>query len=403
MPPELTICIITQSHLCRNPRVLKEAITLAEAGYQVQILTTIFSTELRQQDLAAISSYSNINLQIVSNLSATTFSSFIDKLTNKFARSLKRYFNIETGVSLGYGASRYYTKAKATNADLYICHQELATHIGTKLLKAGHKVGFDLEDWYSEDLLPKARASRSVNMLRKAESIALNKGTYCITTSRTMAQKLAVTYSSPIPEVIYNVFSSPQISKMPAAFSHPLKLFWFSQTIGEGRGIEQFINLLSNFKNGLELHLLGNVSQTYKGTLKELMPQQHSLHFHALVPAHQLPAKIAEFDIGLALELDTPMSRNYTITNKFFQYIQSGLPVIVSQTVGQTEAFEQFKPGFMLSQHPTGHEIIELEKWLSNSDGLRAAKTKVVEASAVYNWENESKKLLAIIKNALEK
>lgn len=402
-PLEKTICIITQSHLCRNPRVLKEAITLVGAGYQVQIITNSFSGELYQQDMAVISAYHNINLQIVSNLSESTFGSFTDRLTKKLACLLKKYLNIETYLSLGYGALRYYAKAKAAKADLYICHQELATYIGTKLLKTGHKVGFDLEDWYSEDLLPEARTLRPINLLRKAEAIALNKGIFCTTTSRAMAQKLAETHSSPIPEVIYNVFPAPQISVKPKEFSHPLKLFWFSQTIGEGRGIEPFINLLTRFKKRLEVHLLGNISPNYKATLQELMPKQHLLQFHEIVLTQQLPLKIGEFDIGLALELDTPMSRNYTITNKFFQYIQSGLPVIVSQTTGQMEAFERFKPGFMLSQQPTNHEIIELGKWLNNPVELQTAKTKAIEASAVYNWENESKKLLIIIKNALEK
>lgn len=398
-----SICILTQSHLCRNPRVLKEAITLAKAGYQVHILTNNFSAELHQQDNAAISQYPNIRLQIVSDLSKINFSSFTDKLINKFARLLNKHLGLETSLSLGYGALRYYDKAKSIKADLYICHQELATYIGTKLLEAGHKVGFDLEDWYSEDLLPQARQSRAVHLLKKAEQIALNKGTFCITTSQAMAQKLSETYSSPRPGVIYNVFPSPDISKTSTAFSRPLKLCWFSQTIGEGRGLEPFIRLLNNLNNPIELHLLGNINADYKGTLIRLMPKQHHLYFHEIVPAHQLPEKIAAFDMGLALELDTPISRNYTITNKFFQYIQSGLPVVVSKTSGQAEAFEKFKPGFMLSQKPGKTEISRLYAWLNDPVALQTAQAKAIEASKVYNWENESEKLLTIIKNTLEK
>lgn len=402
MPSEPKICILTQSHLCRNPRVLKEAITLAEAGYQIQILTNSFCPQLHKQDSAAISQYPNICLQIVADLSKTNFNSFTDKLINKFARFLNKKFGLETSLSLGYGALRYFHKAKSTRADLYICHQELATHVGTKLLEAGYKVGFDLEDWYSEDLLPQARKSRPVRLLKNAEQIALNKGAFCITTSQAMAQKLSETYSSPLPGVIYNVFPSPGIENPTITFSRPLKLFWFSQTIGEGRGLEPFISLLNGLNNSIELHLLGNINTDYKETLIRLMPGQHHLYFHDLVQPELLPAKIAAFDIGLALELDTPMSRNYTITNKFFQYIQSGLPVIVSKTAGQTEAFEQFKPGFMLSQKPALTEITQLYTWLNDDDALQTAKAKAIEAAKVHNWEYESKKLLTIIKNTFE-
>jgi glycosyltransferase involved in cell wall biosynthesis len=396
------ICIITQSHLCRNPRVLKEAITLAAAGYEVCILTGIISADLYQQDLEAIKAFPNLSLQVVSDLSASTIYSFTDKLFHKLGRLFTRNFKTETILSLGYGTARYYNKAKAIKAQLYICHQELATCIGTKLLNADFKIAFDFEDWYSEDLLSDARAERPINLLRRVESVALNKGIFCVTTSNALAKKLSAVYACPTPEVIYNVFTSPG-TPFKKEFSEPLKLFWFSQTIGPGRGLEQFIKLLSSIKSRLEIHLLGNIDNGYREKLDALLPKQHLLCFHDTVKAHKLAEKITEFDIGLALELDTPMSRNYTITNKFFQYIQSGLPVITSETEGQDEAFEMFKPGFKLPQQASDIQIAGLEKWLNDPVELQTAKNRAIEASAFYNWENESKKLLALVKDALEK
>ncbi|QEC77912.1 glycosyltransferase family protein [Mucilaginibacter ginsenosidivorax] len=398
------VCIITQSHLCRNPRVLKEATTLVTAGYDVTILTNIISNDLYQQDLLAISASPGIKLQAISNLSASSFNSFTDKFLNKIGRLLARNFKIESSLALGYGAMRYHSKAKAVKADLYICHQELATYIGTRLLNEGYEVAFDFEDWYSEDLLPEARAERPINLLRHIEAIALNKGTYCITTSNALAKQLAQVYLCPQPKAIYNVFPSPGIiPNKTKAIKKPLKLFWFSQTIGPGRGIEQFMNLLNSVKTGVELHLLGNITTAYREILVTLMPTQHGLYFHSLVGENQLAAKIAGFDIGLAMELGTPPSRNYTITNKFFQYIQSGLPVIASETEGQNEAFDKFKPGFKLPQQPSPEQISELDKWLNDPGSLQLAQQQAIEAAAFYNWENESKKLLQLVNNALEK
>ncbi|WP_162996813.1 glycosyltransferase family 4 protein [Mucilaginibacter kameinonensis] len=399
-----TICIVTQSHLCRNPRVLKEATALAAAGYDIHILTGSVSADLYAQDLSAIANFPNIRLQLVSDLSKTNSKSISDRFFNKLGRWVIRRFKIENSLALGYGALRYYDAARAIKADLYICHQELPTHIGSRLLKAGFKVAFDLEDWYSEDLLPEARTERPIGLLRHAESEALKKGTFCITTSNTLAEKLAQQYSSPKPQVIYNVFPSPEISfQKTKLFSKPLKLFWFSQTIGPGRGLEQFIKVLYLLKTPVELHLLGNVTEAYRQSLMALLHSQHHLFFHDLVPENQLAAKIAEFDIGLALELNTPASRNYTITNKFFQYIQSGLPVITSETEGQKEGYDLFKPGFKLSQQPDGAEIEALEKWLNSQEELQLARNRAIEAGTFYNWENESKKLISLVGTALEK
>jgi glycosyltransferase involved in cell wall biosynthesis len=404
MSPNQVVCIITQSHLCRNPRVLKEAIALANAGYRVNIVTGIISSELYRQDLSSIKSYPNIRITKVVDLSLPSLPSFTDRLLNKLGRMLVSKFKIENSLSLGYGTNHYYKKAKTIKADLYICHQELATYIGTKLIKAGFKVAFDLEDWYSEDLLPAARAGRPINLLRQTESATLNKGVFCITTSKVLAKKLSQTYSCPIPTAIYNVFASPDVDlNKPKAFSNPLKFFWFSQTIGTGRGLEQFITISKAFKNKVEIHLLGNITSQYRELLNSILPAQHKLYFHELVEESKLAAKIAGFDIGLALELDSPMSRNYTITNKFFQYIQSGLPVIASETAGQIEGFEQFKPGFMLPQNPLVTDVNKLEPWLNNTAALQSAREKAIEMASVFNWQTESKKLLNLVKRALEK
>jgi glycosyltransferase involved in cell wall biosynthesis len=158
---------------------------------------------------------------------------------------------------------------------------------------------------------------------------------------------------------------------------------------------------MAGFKNKLELHLLGNIYAVYRTYLIGIMPGQHQLIFHDLVPDKKLADKITCFDIGLALELNTPASRDYTITNKFFQYIQSGLPVIANKTQGQNEAFEKFRPGFLLSQNPDSQEIQRLEEWLNNPVELTAACDRVTEAAGFYNWEKESGKLTACIQNLL--
>ena len=392
------ICICTQSHLCRNPRVLKEALTLSAAGYTVIILTAVYSDNLLQQDLELIRN-TTIQYRFYSDLRHINLKSITDRFTKKFASLLERTFHINNKSALGYGANRLRNTSAGLHADLYIMHQELATYMGTRLIKKGFRVAFDLEDWYSEDLLPEAQRKRPINLLRESESIALKKGVFCTTTSEALAKKLAEFYSATPPWVIYNVFNS---YNFPAEkkFASPLKLFWFSQTIGPGRGLEEFISMLHSIDTCLELHLLGNIENEYKTRLQLSMPGQHKLYLHPMVSADELLHKIAGFDIGLALELTSPPSRNYTITNKFFQYLQAGLPVIASETEGQNEGFEQFKPGFKLSQQPNLNQVTALKNWLNDTAALKLAREKAIATAGVYNWENESNKLLGLLEQA---
>lgn len=354
-------------------------------------------------DLDLIRGFPAIHLQSVSDLTKNNLGAFIDRAFFKLGCSLVKYLKLENSLALGYGSYKYLKKSKIIKADLYICHQELATFIGVKLIKAGRRVVFDFEDWYSADLLPSARNARPISLLQKMESLALNYGSLSITTSQALAGKLAVQYSCKKPEVIYNVFPfEAELNERKKAFSNPLKLFWFSQTIGRGRGLEEFIFILQSIHNPLELHLLGNIDAEYKNCLSGLIGSRHGLFFHQTVPETELAAKIAGFDIGLAIELMAPPSRNYTVTNKFFQYLQSGLPVIATETEGQKEVFNKFKPGFMLPQKPNATQVKALAAWLNDPSALQEAAKVAKAAALVYSWENESKKLLRLINNAIK-
>ncbi|PTR01270.1 glycosyltransferase involved in cell wall biosynthesis [Mucilaginibacter yixingensis] len=397
-----SICIISQSHLSRNPRVLKECLALQQEGYQVTILTAIYSHDLLNEDKQLLKN-SGVTCLFYSDLRKKNFRTFKDRLIRKTMVFLQQYFGVESTLSLGYGAKRLKKMSRQIQADLFICHQELPTCIGTWLLKKGKKTAFDLEDWYAEDLLPETQKKRPIHLLKAAEQYVLHNGTYCTTTSITLAKKLSVVYQSPQPAVLYNVFPKPNIPGGEKTFNTPLKLFWFSQTIGPGRGLEQFIALLHYINAPVELHLLGAADTRYQSLLTGAIPLQHSIHFHGLVPTQQLPGVIAQFDIGLALEMDEPPSRNYTITNKFFQYIQSGLPVIASATVGQLEAFESYTPGYMLEHGMSEADAPGLASWLNNADALQAARQRALQAAEFFNWENESKKLVALVENAIGK
>ena len=232
------ILIATQSHLCRNPRVLKEALTLVNAGYKVSILTAIYSDELLQEDISLIKG-TNISYEFYSDLRAFNFISYKSRLIRKLFTLLQAKVGIETILSLGYSLANFKQKCLSANADLYIMHQETATIIGSKM--AGKfNVAFDMEDWYSEDLLPDARKGRPIQLLKKAEKAALQKGTYCTTTSIAIANALKAEYNvADAPYAIYNSFNyaDPETSKKNRSHSNKIVLVFTNYWAGAWIGI----------------------------------------------------------------------------------------------------------------------------------------------------------------------
>jgi len=391
------ICIITHSHLCRNPRVLKEAICLSKAGYCVTILNGTYSEELTEQDQSLIKD-TGITMLPVFSLQKSGPRSYVYRLVKRLSGILVKKFDFQLPSSLGYASWHFLSLALRQKADLYICHQEIGLYCGTQLIKGKKKVAFDFEDWYSEDLLGYAQKERPIRLLRKLEKIALQQGAFCFTPSDAMSSRLALVYKARIPLTISNSFDLDEtILVNNKKFNSPIKLFWFSQTIGPGRGLENFLSMLNNIEFGLEVHLLGEISADYKKELRNLMRGQHNIQFHPLVKPGELAAKIAEFDIGLALEQKELPSRDVTVTNKFFQYALSGLPIIISPSAGQVKISGDQPPGFLLDDSLSTDQAARLESWLRSEVDLQKARARAITFARQYCWQKESDKLLKAV------
>ncbi|MCX2575912.1 glycosyltransferase family protein [Pedobacter sandarakinus] len=391
------ICLISQSHLCRNPRVLKEAIAFSRAGHYVTIVNSTFSQVFSDEDDKLIQGY-NIAIRPISALNKKDIASYTDRILFKLGTFLNAFFRVENYFALGYGLHRYAKPCALLRADLYIGHQEAGLYVGNLLLKKGFKVAFDFEDWYAEDLLPAEQKKRPLQLIRKLEKTALHFGYKSYTTSNVLAEQLSIHYKCPKPATIYNVFEKPNVINKKAISSNCIKLFWFSQTIGPGRGLEGIIGILSAVSVNIELHLLGAVSKSFQEKLIATSKNQFKIVFHSVVSPDALHEKICTFDIGLALEQYHPPSRNLTITNKFFQYLQAGLPIISSSTLGQLEIFNKYKPGFLIEDVAESEVSAALERWLRDDATMNEAKRRAIVAANDLHYEIEVQKLINYLK-----
>jgi glycosyltransferase involved in cell wall biosynthesis len=121
------------------------------------------------------------------------------------------------------------------------------------------------------------------------------------------------------------------------------------------------------------------------------------------VPPGRLPGTIARHDIGLALEPNLPMNRNWTISNKILQYLNAGLAVVASDTAGHRE---------VLSRSPEAGVVVELHettRLAQTLDSLMEDRARLVRrqqaarclAEDYYCWEREAPKLNALVRQAL--
>src|SRR5580658_2724914 len=142
------IVILAGTHLCNNPRVLKEAEALGRAGYDVTVLGVWLDSHLKHRDRTLASSFTFIP---VVDLTEGGPRRLISRSRGKLARLGYRVAGIETRGQLGYAGREQYHEALFQKADLYIAHSEQAMGVAADLLHRGDGVAVDMEDWFSED------------------------------------------------------------------------------------------------------------------------------------------------------------------------------------------------------------------------------------------------------------
>ena len=401
------ILILSSSHLCRNPRVVKEATTLGAAGYDVTVMSISVQEHFERLDRELLRGLPF--RRIVLDYTARTFtgraSAFLQRSATWIARRLCRHLGIESAQTLG-PASALLRRARAFPADLTIVHTEIPIWAAGRLIADGRRVAVDVEDWYSEDLLHADRRARPIRLLRRAEALALGQARYASATSQSMALALAKAYAGPPPQVIRNSFPLQARSRIDVPLSdRPPRLIWFSQTIGPGRGLELFFAAWTRTIHASEVFLLGDDRPGYRQKLLARLPpeRQVAVHFLPLVSPHELPGRLAEFDVGLALEPHWPLNRDITITNKILQYMNAGLAIVATDTAGQQEVMRAAPDsGVLVIAHETAEFATRLDDLLGDRTRLRAAQQAArAAAEREFCWEQETPRLLAAVAAAL--
>lgn len=394
------ICLITPGHISTNPRLVKEATALVEAGYEVHLIFTQYMDYLVEDDQLLLKNNPLITYTKLLWTSGYKFLRFRTGLLQKIGILLSKIFKsitIFNKIVLNRNYNWQYQQAVLINADLYIAHNVGALPVAASAAKKnGVFFGFDAEDFHrGEDLSTYFKES-----IIYIENKYLPVANYISAGSPLIAEAYGSLYKKEVVSIL-NVFPKPNLKLIEKGKNSPVKLFWFSQTIGLGRGIEDIISAMALLEDKtVELHLLGNCEPEMKKKINDMASSSnHIFYYHPVFP-DKIFDLVSEFDIGMATETGVPLNRDICLTNKIFTYLQSGLAVIASDTKAQKDLLKKHPEIGRL--YPKGNSnslasIIEL--YQNDRMALDMAKQQCKTlGETVFNWEREKKMFLSIIK-----
>lgn len=394
------IVIVSGLQVTDNPRVLKMANELSRIGYELSVIGNIFdpSIDATIRSMAADGGWKHICMH---NQAQESFGNSLRwnwaRGRRWIARKCHQITGIESSAQLGYYVPETYRLALKLKADLYIAHNTLGLWVGTELLKNGRKVLVDFEDWYSQDLLPADRLRAPVRLLQRCENRMI-KHAASITTSHAMSRGLSDEYDGPRPAVLYNVFPTAEREsidgrRLDRKDKIRMSLFWYSQTVGPGRGLEGLAQA-SHFLQGekVEFHIRGRARENYEKHLRNRFSAEfrEQVYFHEPVSHLELMSRIAEHDVGLAAEIPFCRNKDLTVSNKILQYILAGLPVLASETQGQMEIAKKCGAAIRTYKPDDPEELAtHIRYWANHPNDLQAAANLARNCGKdIFNWEN---------------
>ncbi len=266
------ICLVTNGHLASNPRIVKEADALTGAGVCTAVvgLQTMPSLQPFDRELAAGRRWRYRPIDVTSNAGAWTYRT--RAVRERLLRALPAPFWALPGVVEGAFSrlTGVLTAAlESEPADLFIAHNLAALPAAAAAAaRSGTRLGFDAEDYHAGELPDSPEYDTARGRVLALEDRYLPHCQHLTAASPDIAERYARRLGRPVTPVL-NVFplderpSDPIAA--PAGGVHPHSLYWFSQAIGPGRGLEPMLEILALMKARPLLQLRG----TFVGDFRE--------------------------------------------------------------------------------------------------------------------------------------
>lgn len=392
-----------------NPRAVKEAQALSQAGHDVTVIATRLAQHVEEgdQDILRNAGWRTIRLDF-----SVPSKRRLPRARQMVGRWLFNMTSTLWAAKLGnhFSTPELTAESLKVPADLYIAHYVAALPAAARAAAVhGAPYAFDAEDFHIGELPEDSRFDIDRRMIKAIEGRYLPKCAYVSADADGTANAYAKVYGIPTPITVLNVFPlahAPARAPARSTAKPGPSVYWFSQTIGTDRGLECLVRAMGKAESRPHLYLRGTPSRGYEQVLMRIAQEsgvEDRIHFLPTAVAAEMERLASEYDIGFVGEPGQSESRRVALTNKIFTYLLAGIAVIASDipahlalesTMG--DAMHLFK-----AEDPQSLAAV-LDALLLNPATLEASrKTAWRLGQEQFNWDVERQVLLTAVEQAV--
>ena len=172
-------------------------------------------------------------------------------------------------------------------------------------------------------------------------------------------------------------------------------LLIYQGAVNKDRGLEELIEAFSYLPEIYHLLIIGSGDVHQRLVEKTMELKLNHIHFTGQIPFCELAAYTIQADLGVSLEKSTNLNYRYALPNKVFDYLASGVPILVSPLTELCAILDKHDVGKLLPSHEPKVIAETIESIFANQNQLAIWKENTRKASEEYCWEKEEKKLVA--------
>jgi glycosyltransferase involved in cell wall biosynthesis len=135
-------------------------------------------------------------------------------------------------------------------------------------------------------------------------------------------------------------------------------------------------------------------------TLHKLIAEnrlQEKVVFKPKMPFAELRQYTMNSDLGLAIDKDTNLNYHFSLPNKLFDFIHSGIPTLSSGLIELKQIIDYYDIGYYIKNHQPRHIAEVIASIFSNEKRYAEVKLNTIKAKAELCWELEEKVLMGVV------
>ncbi len=172
----------------------------------------------------------------------------------------------------------------------------------------------------------------------------------------------------------------------------------YQGAVNEGRSFETLIPAMQLVNAVLVIAGDGNFYNQAKKLVKENILDDKII-FKGQIEPDILKNLTKKASIGITLFDDKALSNYYSLANRFFDYIQAGIPQLCVNYPAYEEINKEFEVAVLIDDLSSANIALQLNNLLEDKDLYSRLQHNCMKARDVYNWQNEEKKLIEFYEN----